>query len=84
MMYDVLVKLNPELLWQKRHLTRRGGLFTGKMDLELSKKQVKCYIWSIALHGAETWTLRTVDQKHLESFEMWLLEKEEEEHLDRS
>ena len=28
-------------------------------------------IWSIALYGAETWTLRAVDQKHLESFEMW-------------
>ena len=32
---------------------------------------MKCYIWSIALYGAETWTLRAVDQKHLESFEMW-------------
>ena len=46
-------------------------LFTGTMDLELRKKLVKCYIWSIALYGAETWTLATVDQKHLESFEMW-------------
>jgi hypothetical protein len=32
---------------------------------------VKCFIWSIALYGAETWTLRAVDQKHLKSFEMW-------------
>jgi hypothetical protein len=32
---------------------------------------VKCYIWSIALYGAEIWALRAVDQKHLESFEMW-------------
>jgi len=32
---------------------------------------VKCYIWSIALYGSETWTFRAVDQKHLESFEMW-------------
>ena len=32
---------------------------------------MKCYIWSIALYGAETWTLRAVDQKHLEIFEMW-------------
>jgi hypothetical protein len=24
------------------------------------------YIWSIALYGTETWTLRAVDQKHLE------------------
>jgi hypothetical protein len=41
------------------------------LDLELRKKLVKCYIWSIALYGAETWTLRAVDQKHLESFEIW-------------
>jgi hypothetical protein len=33
--------------------------------------RVKCYVWSIALYGSETWTLRAVDQKHLESFEMW-------------
>jgi hypothetical protein len=32
---------------------------------------LKCYIWSIALHGAETWTFRAVDQKNLESFEIW-------------
>jgi hypothetical protein len=32
---------------------------------------VKRYIWSIALYGAETWTLWKVDQKYLESFEMW-------------
>jgi len=33
---------------------------------------VKCYVWSIALYGVETWTLRAIDQKHLESFEMWI------------
>jgi hypothetical protein len=32
---------------------------------------VKCYVWSIALYNAETWTLWAVDQKHLENFEMW-------------
>jgi len=32
---------------------------------------VKCYIWSIALYGAETWTLRAVDQKQQESSETW-------------
>jgi hypothetical protein len=33
----------------------------------MRKKLVKCYIWSIA----ETGTVWGVDQKHLESFEMW-------------
>jgi hypothetical protein len=40
------------------------------LDLELRKKLVKCYVWSIALYGAETWTLRAVEQKNLESLEM--------------
>jgi hypothetical protein len=31
---------------------------------------VKCYIWIIALCGAETWTLRKVYQKYTESFKM--------------
>jgi hypothetical protein len=34
-------------------------------------KLVNCYIWSITLYGAEIWTNRKVDQKNLESFEMW-------------
>ena len=46
----------------------KRALFTSTLDLELRKKLVKCYIWSIALYDAETWTLRAVDQKHLESF----------------
>ena len=66
-----LVKLNPGLPWQKLHLTRRRIFFTSKMDLNLRKKLVKCYVWSMALYGAETLTLRATDQKRLESFEMW-------------
>jgi hypothetical protein len=50
---------------------KKSTLFTSTLDLELRKKLVKCYIWSIALYGAEIWKLRAVDQKHLESFEMW-------------
>jgi hypothetical protein len=41
------------------------------LDLELRKRLVKCYIWSINLYGAETGTFRAVGQKHLESLEMW-------------
>ncbi|PNF29271.1 hypothetical protein B7P43_G08948 [Cryptotermes secundus] len=55
----------------KAAFSKKKNLFTSKLDLNLRKKPVKCYIWSIALYGAETWTLRAVDQKHLESFEMW-------------
>ena len=46
-------------------------VYTCTLDLKLRKKLVECYIWNTAVYGAETWTLRAVDQKHLESFEMW-------------
>jgi len=55
----------------KAAFNKKRALFTSTLDLKLRKKLVKCYIWSTAIHGAETWTLRAVDQKHLESFEIW-------------
>ena len=55
----------------KAAFNKKRALFTSTLNLELRKKLVKCYIWNTALYGAETWTLRTVDQKHLRSFEMW-------------
>jgi hypothetical protein len=55
----------------KAAFNKKRTLFPSTLDLELRKKLLNCYIWSIVLYGAETWTLRTVDQKHLESFEMW-------------
>ena len=55
----------------KAAFNKKRALFTGTLDLELGKKFVKCYIWSIDLYGAENWTLRAVDQKHLEGSEMW-------------
>jgi hypothetical protein len=58
---------------EKAAYNKKRALFTSKMDLELRKKLVKCCIWNIhvALYGAETWTFRAVDQKHMESFEIW-------------
>jgi hypothetical protein len=54
----------------KAVFNKKRTRFTSTLDLELRKKLVKCYVWSIALYGAETWSLRSVDQKHLKSFEM--------------
>jgi hypothetical protein len=60
----------------KSAVNRNRTLLTGTLDLNIRKKLVKCYIRSIVLYGAETWTLWKVDQKYLESFEMcWRMEK---------
>jgi hypothetical protein len=34
-------------------------------------KLIKRYTWSIALYGAENWTLRKIYEKYLKSSEMW-------------
>ena len=50
---------------------KKAAQFTNTLDLQFRKKLVKCCILSTALYGVETGTLRAVDQKQLESFEVW-------------
>ena len=57
----------------KNIICQKKSLFTGKLGLNLRKKLVKCR----TLYGAEIWTLRKVDKKYLESFEMWCWRKME-------
>ena len=49
----------------KAAFNKKKALFTSKLDLNLKKKLVNCYIWSIAFCGAETGILCIVDQKCL-------------------
>jgi hypothetical protein len=42
----------------KEAFNRKISLMTSKLNIELEKKLVRCYVWSIALYGSETWTLR--------------------------
>jgi len=64
-------EIKSRIVIAKAAFNKKRARFTGTLDLKLRKKLVKCYIWSTGLYGAETWTLRAVDQKHLENFEMW-------------
>jgi len=50
---------------------KKKNLFTSKLDVNLRKKLMKCYVWCIGLYGAENWTLRATDQQHLDNYEMW-------------
>jgi hypothetical protein len=48
----------------------KKAIFNSKLDVNLSKELVKCYIWSIAVYGAANWAFLKVDQKYLGSCEM--------------
>jgi hypothetical protein len=70
-------EIKSRIAMAKTAFNKKKTLFTSKLELYLRKKLVKCYILSIALCGAETWTLRKVDQKYLESFDMLCLRRME-------
>ena len=61
-------EIKSRIAMAKAAFNKKKTLLTSKLDLNLRKKLVRCYIWSMALYGAETWALRTADQKYLEKF----------------
>ena len=69
--YRYTYEIKSRIVMAKAACNKKRAIFTSTLDLKLRKKLTKCYIWSIALYGAETWTLRAVDQKHLGSSDVW-------------
>ena len=47
------------------------------MSRVVKKRIIKSMVWSVALYGAETWTLRKEDIRKIEAFEMWIWRKME-------
>jgi len=45
--------------------------FLQQNEFEFKEETIKVLIWSIASFGAETLTLRELDQKYMENFAMW-------------
>lgn len=56
----------------KRAFMKKIGLLTSrKISLEIRKRFIKTYVWSVLLYGSETWTIGEADRKMIESFETW-------------
>ena len=56
--YRCTCEIKCRIAMAKAAFHKKRALLTSTLDLELRKKLMKCYIWSIALYCAETWTLR--------------------------
>jgi hypothetical protein len=70
-------EIKTRIAMAKAAFNKKKTLFASKLDLNLRKKLVKCYIWSIACMVLKHGTLQKVDQKYLECFEMWCWRKME-------
>ena len=69
---DCCKEIKSRIAQGKVAFERKRQTLTGKLKMELKKRFVKCFIWSVALYGSETWTIKATDKKHLEAFEMWI------------
>jgi hypothetical protein len=56
-MQDVQNEIKSRIVMAKAAFKKKKALLTSNMN-----NPVKCYIWSTALYGAETWTLQKVEQ----------------------
>ena len=45
----------------KEAFNKQIPLLTSKLNIELGKKLVRCYVWSIALYDSLTWTLKQLE-----------------------
>ena len=56
----------------KEAFNKKSDLMRGSLSLHLKKRMVKAFVWSVVLHGSETWTLQKEDTRRLEAFEIWI------------
>jgi Reverse transcriptase (RNA-dependent DNA polymerase) len=55
----------------KEAFSRTKELVTKGLKKELKKRLVKTLVWSVALYGCETWTMKKEVVDRLNAFEMW-------------
>jgi hypothetical protein len=77
-------KVKSRMAMAKAAFNKKKNLFTSTLDLNLKNKLVKCYIWSIALYGAATWTLQKSGSEIPGKFRKVVLEKDGVHQLHRS
>ena len=64
---------------RKRHINLAKSSFNSmknifrdrKLSIHLKTRLLKCFVWSVLMHGCETWTLTAKIRKNIEAAEMW-------------
>ena len=58
-------------------IIKESCMLTQRMDRKLKKQIIKSVLWSVALYGSETWTMRKKEVERIQAFEMWIWRKME-------
>ena len=69
----------------KESFNRKISLLRSKLNIELSNKLVRCYVWSIILYDSETWALKkTGAEVFVENLNVVLEEIKEDKMVKQS
>jgi len=65
-------KIKQRIALAKTAFSKKHKLLTSKkIHLNIKKRLIKTYVWSIATYGCGTWVINNTEKKKLEAFEMW-------------
>lgn len=56
---------------RKAFVTWKPVLCNRNLSMNIRKRVLRCYVWSVLLYGCETWTLKVTMINKLEAFELW-------------
>ncbi|KAI5739387.1 hypothetical protein M8J77_018683 [Diaphorina citri] len=66
---DIKVRIAPA----KQAFQNKNQLLTSKhLSIDLRKRFIKTFVWSVMTYGSETWTIEKKDRARLEAAEMWM------------
>ena len=68
-----ILEIKGRIAMAKDAFNRKKNLLcsTG-LNLQLRKRLVKCYVWSVLMYGSEAWTMGKRERDRIEAFEMWV------------
>ena len=66
-------EIRRRIILSKNAYSKVRNLVTNtKISIEIRKRFINCYVWSVLLYGCETWTIGKEDEQRIQAMEMWL------------
>ena len=80
---DCSHEIKRHLLLGRKAITTLDSIFKSRDITLLTKIQlVKANVFPVVMYGCESWTIRKTEQRRIDAFELWCLEKILESPLD--
>ena len=80
---DCSHEIKRHLLLGRKAITTLDSIFKSRDITLLTKVQlVKANVFPVVMYGCESWTIRKTEQRRIDAFELWCLEKILESPLD--